>query len=352
MKQTIKDQLPLSPMSPLQLACQDRYEDINFKKLKEGDILEANHDGQTLLHLAAADGQWALIPKQFQDKKYWKTDMLGNSIYMAGLLNSKKTSWIDKEKLTEGDILQKNSLGQSIALHAAMNVYFNQLPKSAITTEVLTQKSEQDDRIIHIIAKSEQFSCIPKEIITRELLSLPGNYGESVYHILSGQKQLSLIPQKLLLKSELLKQSKTGITPLHRIAAHRPELMPKNVTLKDLLLKTKGGYTILHSWANNPNWVNIPNNFLTKQSLEIKDDRNMCPLDCLIDHYKNGWASREKNLAIAMRFKIKYVLTKISKGKLEVLAKDQSPAVTQLVKEEVLRRKIIGKTQKSNAIDI
>lgn len=328
--------------SPLQLAMQNRYKEIEWDNITENDIQERDSEDRTLLHYAASDGYWNFIPQKLKDKKYWTTSKTGNTVFMSALLHGNKEKWGCMEGLTEKDILMQNDCGQSIAEDAARRGYFNRFPKSLITNKVLSQATcftKGDDLIVHLLAKSSQFNCIPKEIITEELLSLKGNYGENLYHILSGERQINLIPEKLLTRKALTAQSQTGVTALHRIAAHRHHLIPEDITLDDLLLKTTKRITVLHSWAGSSGWINIPDKFLTKKSLELKDDYGTCPIDNIIEDYKDGWASRPQGAARTMDSKMKRILEKLSNEKLQELT--NIPSLQVLAKSQLLKRKLL-----------
>jgi hypothetical protein len=334
------------PPSPLILAIQDRYEEIEWEKLTQKDIQEEDPKGKTLLHYAATDGYWSFVPPSLKDKKYWTTTLEGDTIYMRALIhgrNEKQGVWIRLDELVQEDILAVNKSGENIAEDAARRGYFKYFSKEVMTTRVLTchaNPPKRHDLIIHLLARSGQFDCIPREILTEELLSLKGNYGENLYHILSGERQIHLIPEKLLTIQAMTSQSDTGVTPLHRMAAHRHALIPEEITLDDLLLKTVKGVTVLHSWAGSSGWINIPNEFLTRETLELKDGYGTTPIDNIIENYSNGWASRPPGAASTMNKKMKSVLKKLSDGKLQELK--TIPCLQVLVEDQLLKRKLIN----------
>lgn len=328
--------------SPVNLAYNKKFSQINWENLQERDILEKDKDGIDLLHHAAYEGFWEKIPKKYQNKKYWSIDSQGRSIYMCALIGGKKSGWVNKKDLTEEDILKKDLTGDFIAEHGARRGFFKEFSPEAITKKVLmtTSNSSTNDKIVHILARSKQFHCIPKELLTEELLNLKGEYNENIFHILCGEDQITEIPIKLLKRENLITQSDTGITPLHRLVTHSPHLVPKDATVEDLLIKTKHGFSVMHAWTSDSNWANIPDKFLTKQSLEFKDIYGASPLSNIVDVYKDGWASRNGIMGALLASKMRNILKIISQKELNKLTKDKSPAISNLAKEEVIKRKV------------
>jgi hypothetical protein len=340
-------------ISPVNLAYNKEFSQIDWGNLKEADILEKDKDGIDLLHHTAHEGFWEKIPKKYQNKKYWTIDSEGRSIYMCALIGGKNNTWVKKEDLTEKDILKKDFTGDFIAEHGVRYGYFKEFSPKAITYKVLVTESNAstNDKIIHILARAKQFHCIPKDLITEDLLNIKGEYNETIFHILCGKDQINEIPVNLLTRENLTTQSETGVTPLHRLVSHSRNLIPKDITLDDLLIETKHGSTAMHSWTGDNNWVNIPEKFLTMQSLEVKDIYGSSPLSNIIDLYKDGWASRADSMGVLMTSKIKEILTKISQKELNKLVKDRSPAISSLAKKETIKRKVTGHN-KSQTLDI
>lgn len=332
----------MTKISPVNLAYNKEFSQIDWENLKERDILEKDKYGIDLLHHAACEGFWEKIPKRYQNKKYWSIDSEGRSIYMCSLIGGKKSGWVNKKDLTEEDILKKDLTGDFIAEHGARYGYFKEFSPKAITYKVLVAESNAgtNDKIIHILARAKQFHCIPKDLLTEDLLNLKGEYNENIFHILCGEDQITEIPVNLLTRKALTTQSDTGVTPLHRLVGHSPHLTTKDITIDDLLIKTKHGYSVMHAWTSDNNWVNIPDKFLTRQSLEIKDTYGASPLSNIVDLYKDGWASRTGIMGSLMASKMKDILKKISQKELNKLIKDRSPAITNLAKKEAITRKV------------
>jgi len=340
--------------TPVELAQLNRQKEICWEKLQEEDILKTDSDGKTLLHYAARDGYWKKIPPKLQNKKYWTKDLLGHTVAMYALLRGNPTEWDYKKDLSEEEILERNNFGECIAEDAAKQGYFRYFSEKIITNKVLTQvtKNSGNDRIVHLLARSGQFNCVPKPLITKELLSLKGNYGENLYHILSGERQAALIPENLLTKETLAVPTETGVTALHRIAAHRHQLIPKDVGLEELLLKTKKGVTVIHAWANSSGWVDIPDKFLTRETLELEDEYNNCPIDSIVDQFRENWTSQGGIITNLVTSKFIDILKKISDRKLHSLSKNKNSQIQAIIENERVKRDLKGKVKKDQAFEI
>ncbi len=338
--------------SPLSLATAGRYAQIEWEKLTEKDVLETSATGHTVLHHAARQGYWNRVPKKLQDKKYWKEAENGTTILISAY-QGEYQEWIDKKSLTTKDILKQNENGQSVAILAAWQGRFYLLPKEIITLEVLQQKisKEDNDTILHKLAWSRQLSAIDKKFLTEDILSSKGNYGETIYHILANENTTGEIPKELWTKTALTLQADMGVTPLHYICQHDCSLIPKDITLKDLLIPTNTGCTPLHCWAGTQKWYEIPDKFLTTKTLELKSEYEAPPFESIIKQFGNldlrtrsGLSERNK----CIEDKFKTMLGKLHEKTLNGLVNTTEKNLLPFIKQEVSKRKIFKDLNRKN----
>jgi len=334
-------------ISPLKLARSTHFSQlgIDWSELTLEDITETTETGYTLLHYAARDGYWDKIPKKWQDKKYWQETKSGTTVLISAYLGDRQ-EWIDKKSLTTQDILKRDDRGHSVATLAAKNTRFFQIPKNIVTLEVLKQKisPEDDDTILHTLARTGQLSCLSKKFLTEEVLSLRGNDGETIYHIVAEENISHHIPKNLWTRTAVTLQADSGRTPLHPLCACNSDLIPPDVTLKDLLIATDGKSTPLHCWAASGEWVKIPNKFLTQETLELAGDKGETPLNSIVEEYKvvktwKGWGLKEEYLKVESKFAL--ILSKVSEKTLKKIQKVKDPILEQPLNQELARRKLL-----------
>lgn len=336
------------------LASCGKYDHIDWYKLTAADVTEYNDRGYTLLHYAAKHGRWLDIPFKLRDKKYWRESKNGDTIYISAYLGTHQ-NWIDKTELTTADILKQNDKGESVATLSAENRSFRYLPKKIITKEVLTQPIEpgSKDLVIHTLAANGQFECIPKRLITKELLLLQGSNNKTVFHIVAFDNDPKSIPKELWTRENLIVKDENGWTPLHNICTWDHNLIPKDITLEDLLLEADTNVTPLHKWASGPGWIDIPDEFLTKETLNLPNPGVSPPIYEIVEQYKMGWASRSPIIEVIMFNKIKKILSIVDTKTLKWLSKDKDPAITDLVKREMSKRKVVKElSKKEQSIEI
>jgi hypothetical protein len=274
------------------------------------------------------------------------------------LLSKRSYDNIAWDKLSTKDLLEQNSSGISFAAIAAKRGVFYHIPKRIITQEVLTQdiSDDQYDKVIHHLTRSEQLRTLPKNLLTEKLLSLPGDHGDSCYHILAQDNNSAFIPDKLWTRTALTLQNNNSETPLHDICEDDSDLMPKDITFDDLLIKSDTGITPLHTWATSSTWLKIPDEYLKKNTLELPiGETGLTLLNSLVEQYENqkisGWYSKEdKSL---MDKKIKRILSLASNKKLESLSNKKESPIVPLIKTELGKRLIMKKiSQEGKAIEI
>jgi hypothetical protein len=337
---------------PVELASCGSYNQINWKKLTVKDITEFDELGYTFLHYGARHSQWQSLPIKLRDPKYWQEAKDGDTIYMAAY-QSADQSWIDTSKLTKYDILKRNEEGSFLALLAAHNRTLHTFPKSLLTKDVLSQKTNDRDGLslidttnrvdllIHQIARYGQISVVPKKELSIKLLSTKGTFGESVYHIIAQEQQAEDIPQELWTRETLTLKTPTGVTPLHALTSHGQNVFRDVAILEDFLHKSNQGTTPLHAWARRPHWISIPDKYLTKETLNLKGGFQETILEIILDNYKNGWASRDPDFDKLMRSKLSYALRQAKDSTLKKIAKSPPPSIEPLIKTELLKRRVV-----------
>jgi hypothetical protein len=277
-------------------------------------------------------------------------------------------SWIDKSQLTKEDILKTNKDGEFIAFLATLDYSLKTLPKHLLTKEVLLRKIDEDentpperenepyDKLIHQIARYEQIYVVPAPLLTKELLSLEGTGGETVFHIVAEEKQAHLIPKKLWTAQTLLLKSPKGDTPLHAIAHYNPELIPEGTNLKELLIRNKKRETPLHNWGNSTGWIDIPNKYLTKKSLDALDPFSESLLEIILETYKDALKAgldKEPETNKLMEAKISHTLHTASEHSLKKLIKSNDDILCPIILKELTKRRVMEKvSQKTSYIEI
>jgi hypothetical protein len=340
-------------LTPVDLASMGQYRKIDFAKLTPSEITKYDDMGYTLLHHIARHGRWELLPKHLQDKKYWKESQDGDTILISAFYGDDQ-SWINKEDLTEEEILKTNATGEFIAHMAVKQKRLYTIPNPSITERVLTKKLTEShqptasiearggDMLIHEIAKLDQIHIISKPLLTEDLLSQKGTWGDSVYHLVAPEPQANSIPKKLWTLNAMRLRNDQLLTPLHGITQHNDHLVPSDISLKDLLMRSKSGDTPLHSWARGNGWINIPEKFIDGKTLNIKGPRNTTPLELIISNFKDKLTSKKPEDIKIMKTKLKIILSKSDKQSLMTLRKETHHETSKLIKDEIAKRSILN----------
>jgi len=341
--------------SPLSVATAGRYAQIEWEKLTEKDVLECSVTGHTILHHAAKQGYWNRVPKNLRDKKYWKEAKSGTTVLISAFQGDDQ-SWIDKKSLTTKEILKTNESGQSIANLSAKADRFYLLPKEIITPEVLQQEISQEDydTVLHKLARNKQPWVLDKKYLTESILATKGNYGETVYHIIADDSVPEMIPKHLWTKTTVTLPADSGITPLHNLCQHDWTLIPKDITIEDILIKTTTGCTPMHCWATTQNWHRIPDKFLTKETLELRAEYEAAPIGSIVKQFgqlnlkvKNKLEKTDKSI----ESKFRNVLSKITDKTLKELLNTTEKSLIPFIKDEITKRKLT-KTLKEEHLEI
>jgi hypothetical protein len=328
---------------PLYLASRCQYNYIDWNNLTEKDITSFNDKGYTFLHYVAEHGYWKRLPIKLRDSKYWKESKGGDTVYICAF-RGKDTDWIDKKSLSTKDLLTKNNIGQSIATLAAEYKEFAEFPKEIITKEVLlTPLTAQRkwDKLIHFLAQTGQIPAVPHELLTEELLSTKGRGGNTVFHALAENNYTDDIKPELWTVKNLTLTSYDKTTPLHTIAQYRTHILPKDITLQELTLRTREGFTPIHAWARGHNWKEIPDKFLTQESLKLKDNYGTKLIYQITQRFKTDEAIAPTKINAVLNSKMKSILSKIDDKTLHSLAADENSSLVKHVKAEMGKRKLL-----------
>lgn len=328
---------------PLYLASRCQYNYVDWNSLTEKDITTFNDKGYTFLHYVAEHGHWNRLPIKLRDNKYWKESEGGDTVYICAF-RGKDTYWIDKKSLTTKDLLTKNNIGQSIATLAAEYKEFAEFPKEIITKEVLLiplTTTRKWDKLIHFLAQTGQLPAVPEYLLTEEILSIKGGGGNTVFHTLAENNYTDDIDPKLWTVKNLTRKSYDNTTPLHTIAQYKPHILPKDITLKELTLKTREGFTPIHACARGHNWREIPNKFLTKESLELKDNYGTKLIYQITERFKTDEAIAPTKINAMLNSKMKSILSKVDDKTLHSLALDKSSSLVKHVKGEMGKRRLL-----------
>lgn len=333
---------------PTYLASRCEYKYIDWDSLTIKDITTLSKKGYTFLHYVAEHGYWQRLPIKLRDPKYWKESEQGSTIYICAY-RGKDQDWIDKNSLTIEDLLKKNKIGQSIATLAAGAKNFAEIPKNIITKEVLLEPvaEKKYDKLVHLLAQTGQLPSVPQELLTEELLSIKGRGGNTVFHLLAENNFTDDIKPELWTLKTLTLRSYDDTTPLHTIAQYKPHLLPKDITLKELTLKNREGFTPLHGWARGYNWREIPDKFLTRESLELKDNYGTKLIYQITERFKTDEAIAPTKIMKELGVKMKRILTKVDDKTLHSLAGDENSKMANYVKLEMVKRKAMKEMFKS-----
>jgi len=252
------------------------------------------------------------------------------------------------DKLTQEKLTELDKKGVSVLTHIVTHNVWKNLPPE-LKEFSLTQPAQGDDKIIHLMARKGKVKTIPKELITEELLSLKGNNGNSVYHVLAQESYADHIDPKLWTKKALTLTANEGYTPLHIIAQYRPELLPKDIALSDLLLEDKDKDTPLYRWARGSRWSEIPDKFLTRETLEMKVGYG--DFETIMHHlavkFKCDQVLKSPKDITPLDIKMKKMLAKIGDELLASLSKNEGPSLSRHIKAEIAKRKMVKELPQS-----
>ena len=255
---------------------------------------------------------------------------------------------IEWHKLTQKEITERDKKGFSFLMHIISYGHWTNLPPK-FKEFSLTQPATDEDKIIHLMARNGKLNTIPKKFITEEMLSLKGNKKESVYHLLAQENYPHHIDESLWTRKALTLTSYDDCTPLHSLVQYQPKLLPKDITLEDLLLPNIDGETPLYMWARSSHWSEIPDKFLTKKTLELKVGYG--EFETLTHHlaerFKNDRILKSAENMGPINLKMKQILSKINDTLLHSLLKNEDPCLAKYIKGELAKRRMVKELSQS-----
>jgi hypothetical protein len=226
--------------TPLQLACQARYGEIDWENLTLDTLKEKNSFGETLLH----------------------------HLIRVKPLHS---PWDTDHKNPETEYLRVQS-------------QLDKIPKELLCDEILKQKTNEAESIYLLLAKSGNLQDISKNLITKSMLLEEPENGESILFEIISKKQLELVDPKFIEEGILLEECKQLNTTYLHICAMLGELkkIPKELWMDKLGLKDKNGSNLLH-WAADGVFEGYPVNEETIKLMKEKNKEGNTPLHNLRD---------------------------------------------------------------------
>lgn len=251
----------------------------------------------------------------------------------------------DWSKLTKEDLIEKDG-NHSFLHYVILHDHWAKLSKE-LKEFSLTQTNDEDEEIIHLMVRMGKVKTIPEDLLTHELLSSKGPSGNSVYHTLTEWGYIHDVPKKLWTQESLTLPNDFGVTPLHNLLQFNCDVIPKSITLDDLLLKANDGQTPLLSWAKSLNWSKIPDKFLTKETLATPDDKDNTVFDIISHSYQVEVANGVFNNKKTLEEKFRNVLSKANDISIKNLCENPDPILHTPARQEASKRKLVKRLSQS-----
>jgi hypothetical protein len=258
-------------LSPLVLACQARYSEIDWKNLSLDDLKEQNTFGENLLHHIIR-----LKPKHDPWDVHHGLAEVQDTNSMAQLPTEDQLKKIPKHLLCHEVLSQKTKNQASVYFYIANAGGINRLPKELLTKEVLLDKTKENETVLFELINKKQLEVIPSRLIEEDILLETYQPLKVPYlHICAMLGEIKKIPQQLWIdKMGIVDEG--GNNLLHWAADGIFEGYPVTPTTKELMLvQNKHGETPLHKARD---LSTIPKEFLTANSLSILDNQNRTPI--------------------------------------------------------------------------
>jgi len=136
--------------------------------LNKETLMESNHLGFTILHMAARMGQLKDVPKEFLSEDYiMLSDARGKSV-MACAAEGGYIDQVPKDLITENNL---TDYGDPPVIHClAAQGDLDKIPKELLNEKVLKTKDKNNDTPLHYAAQNDQIQRFPKEFLTEEAL--------------------------------------------------------------------------------------------------------------------------------------------------------------------------------------
>ena len=257
----------------------------------------------------------------------------------------------DWDKITKEELLESDG-NHSFLHYVVLHDHWKKLPHKLKEFSLYQNNDGNNEKIIHLMARIGKVKTIPNDLITHDLLSLKNKGGETVYHFLAHLGYVHHIPQEMWTRNALTLPNDSGETPLHTITKFNSNVIPKDITLDDLLLKNEHGQTPLRSWADSSNWHQIPDKFITQETLNLPHG-NITMFDTIIHLYKIDVDNSLHRHRKALENKFKKILRKANDNDIEKLCEDPDPILHNPAKQEASKRKLVRKlSQSEQSLDI
>jgi len=253
-----------TPQDILKAAQKGTLKDINPRYItarllgKEGP---RDEEGQGIIHFAIKSGEISLL-----DEKYLTLEVLsqkdkeGQDGFMLAAMYD-HFEYIPKDLLTENILLQRNKTGQSVLDNLLSWRKLKDVPAHLLTKKVLFDKNtDMDLNAIERAAISGILCDVPQDFLTEEILTKEDEDNLGAGTLLD-----------LAAAGGCLDVIKPEILDRHLA----PEVLAKRLEVSQRVLSVK---TPIHLAAERGTLAKIPNRFLTKKHMELRDGSGKTPL--------------------------------------------------------------------------
>jgi len=272
---------------------------------------------------------------------------------MKGKIKTNPMGVSDWNKITKEELLESDG-NHSFLHYVILHDHWEKLPEDLKEFSLYQNNDGNNEKIIHLMARLGKVETISKNLLTHDLLSLKNKEGETVYHILANTNYVNHIPKEMWTKKTLTIPNNFGITPLHAFARFNCTLIPKDITLEDLLLKDHNGDSPLCLWIHVSRWEKIPDKFFTKKTLELKVGQGKFEtiMHHIAERFKEDQVRKSTEDLASLDIRIKKMLSKVSGKLLTSLFRKDSPELSKHIKKEMTRRIVKGLSSKEQSIEI
>jgi hypothetical protein len=233
-------------------------------------LLESNHLGFSLLHIAARMGQLGEVPKELLTQKYLMlADAHGKTVMgccaEGGFINT-----IPKELLTESNLC---AYGDPPVIHTlATRGELNKIPEDFLNQKVLLTLDKHKNTALHNAAEHDQIKQIPIKLLTDENLMETNKHGESVLDLMYRNVDPENIPNKYTTESCLLH---LGVTKRHLSKIIEQCYTKKDFTILERCISNfseAGLNTIMYDYTMDPHDVAKKVLYIRKAKKKIKGE--------------------------------------------------------------------------------
>ena len=198
-------------------------------------------DGDTLLHVAAANGQLPYLANHLTPESSLLRNKDGDTplhLHCACWRIGKDMS-LPASLLTAESILAKNGRGESVVSAGAYNL--DRFPSHLLTTDILLQTNSAGDTVLHQVAAQGRTETLPQHAREMDVCHIVNRSGDSPLHsFFSGNSGCDEIPSGWATPAGFASLNHERRTPLHIAASHgvldsvpAAFLTPRALTQKD-----------------------------------------------------------------------------------------------------------------------